>query len=417
MSQPPTTVQVKRRRTDEPVDFLRVHELTGKRQRTGNFVFSRQPTPITEGASPAIQSQPQAGRQIKPIHRSIQSSNAASNNEGVVTQGEGSSEIAGTEKSANAPVPEVEMEDLTAGNPRRFHMSRKSMQNPLELGKGRKRGATNSLTFMERKARKLPLGTKEVVGTKEVASDVPEESPVETPRPRKKPGLSSRIKGSPATDPTTPKLSPKPAQLQNIRLPNGTIMPWDVNSEVLAAEMQAYTLQEIGRNIEQANKFQSGRDKQISSPLRQSTPSKFKPKKPALRYAERHPEEAAKMNAIDAMDMDDWSSGDEDMGDDSDPKNFGLLILESQPDIDEFYLEEQDSDEDDEDEDEDENAENHYSADYPDDEVDSDDEFDRNPYSYRHDAFDEDDATFSGDEKPAWLKQSDMSDGEEDDEI
>ena len=56
-------------------------------------------------------------------------------------------------------------------------------------------------------------------------------------------------------------------------------------------------------------------------------------------------------------------------------------------------------------------AENHYSADYPDDEVDSDDEYDRNPYEYRHDAFDEDDPTFSGDEdKPAWLRRREGDD-------
>jgi hypothetical protein len=37
-------------------------------------------------------------------------------------------------------------------------------------------------------------------------------------------------------------------------------------------------------------------------------------------------------------------------------KNFGLLVLDSQPDIDEFYREEEDSDEEDDDEEEDENG-------------------------------------------------------------
>lgn len=58
-------------------------------------------------------------------------------------------------------------------------------------------------------------------------------------------------------------------------------------------------------------------------------------------------------------------------------------------------------------------AEDHYTADYPEDEVDSDDEFDRNAYYYRtHNAsdleeFDEDDATYSdgeNDGKPSWMK-------------
>ncbi len=49
-------------------------------------------------------------------------------------------------------------------------------------------------------------------------------------------------------------------------------------------------------------------------------------------------------------------------------------------------------------------AEDHYTADYPEDEVDSDDEYDRNPYSYRTrgatdlEEYDEVDATFSDDD-------------------
>lgn len=49
-------------------------------------------------------------------------------------------------------------------------------------------------------------------------------------------------------------------------------------------------------------------------------------------------------------------------------------------------------------------AENHYTADYPDEEVDSDDEYGRNAYNYRtHNAsdleeYDENDATFSDDD-------------------
>lgn len=57
-------------------------------------------------------------------------------------------------------------------------------------------------------------------------------------------------------------------------------------------------------------------------------------------------------------------------------------------------------------------AENHYTADYPDDEVESDDEYGRNPYQYSNN----DDATFSDDsegvtkyrwtKKPAWLRKA-----------
>lgn len=77
-------------------------------------------------------------------------------------------------------------------------------------------------------------------------------------------------------------------------------------------------------------------------------------------------------------------------------------------------------------------AENHYTADYPDEEVDSDDEFGRNAYHYRtHNAsdleeFDEDDnddMTFSDDEstkypwkeKKPWLARSTDESAEADD--
>jgi hypothetical protein len=41
---------------------------------------------------------------------------------------------------------------------------------------------------------------------------------------------------------------------------------------------------------------------------------------------------------------------------DEQSKNFGLLVLDTQPDIDEFYREDSDSDEEDDDEEEDENG-------------------------------------------------------------
>lgn len=224
-------------------------------------------------------------------------------------------------------------------------------------------------------------------------------------------------------------------------------MPWDVTSDRLAAEMQAYTLQEIGKTIAAS---ETPRPAPVSSRIK--SPSKFKPKKPALRYLERHPEHkvAASMEVDEEYIVEDMDDDSEYIIDtyvrvpadaleaEEGQKNIGLLILDSQPDIDEFYREDEESDEEEDDGDEDENgmshplyllthltdynaAENHYTADYPDEEVDSDDEFDRNAYNYRnHNAsdleeFDEDDATFSDDESEAtkypwmtkpWVKRS-----------
>jgi hypothetical protein len=151
---------------------------------------------------------------------------------------------------------------------------------------------------------------------------------------------------------------------------SGAVIPWDVTSEKLAEAMQAYTLQEIGKNlaITEAERPQP----KVAQPPR--TPSRFKPKKPALRYAERHPE--VQVDNHDGMDIDEEIIEDEDI-DDSDyiidtyirmpaealetsdsPKNIGLLILESQPDIDEFYRVDEESDEEEEDDEEDENGKN-----------------------------------------------------------
>jgi hypothetical protein len=154
------------------------------------------------------------------------------------------------------------------------------------------------------------------------------------------------------------------------------VIPWDVTDERLATEMQAYTMAEIGKNLAQTE-AETPKPKPRSQPLRgyiheDASHSKFEPKKPAQRYAGRHPEEKALHDT--AMEVDEPYHEGEDLDDDSDyiidtyvripahaveseqQKNFSLLVLESQPDIDEFYREEEDSDEEADDEDEDENG-------------------------------------------------------------
>jgi len=205
-------------------------------------------------------------------------------------------------------------------------------------------------------------------------------------------------------------------------------MPWDVTSEQLVAEMQAYTLQEIGVNLAESEATKPSIKKPATAPRK---PTKFKPKVPTQRYAERHPEQVVDTGA--EMDIDEVYT-DDDMEEDGDyiidtyiripaeslesleaQKNMGLLILDSQPDIDEFYRDDHSSDEEEEDEEEDENAENHYTADYPDEEVDSADEYGRNAWNYRTrnasdlEEFDEDDAVWSDDENEAtkypWMQR------------
>lgn len=191
---------------------------------------------------------------------------------------------------------------------------------------------------------------------------------------QKKPGLAARIQAVPVNDATKPPpvQAVKTDPSRDVQVPSGLMMPWDVNSAQLAAEMQAYTLQEIGRNIAQSEATKPGTRTPAIDSRNTKPPSRFKPKKPALRYHERHP------NGIhdghDRMDTDDNFSDDE-MDDDLEyiidtyiripadslespdsQKNIGLLVLDSQPDIDKFYLQDSDSDEEEDEDDDDENG-------------------------------------------------------------
>ena len=163
-----------------------------------------------------------------------------------------------------------------------------------------------------------------------------------------------------------------PAPLRNVRLPSGKVVPWDADSATLAAEMQAYTLQEIGHNLAKSTPETSTTSIPI---IRARQVSSFKPRAPTLRYNERHPEQARDTEGNNGSNQDEIMTDAADLGgDDSgyildtyirmpaemfefeDQKNVGLLVLDSQPDIDEFYNNDSDSDSEIYDEEEDENG-------------------------------------------------------------
>ena len=163
------------------------------------------------------------------------------------------------------------------------------------------------------------------------------------------------------------QLAPEP---RNVRLPSGLIAPWDITDQQLVDEMQAYTLQEIGHSIAEADATKPGGSPAPTS-LSIKKPSRFKPKIPKLRYHERHPEQFAKEGS--EMEVEELV---EDMDDDSEyiidtyirmpadymevdtvaDKNIGFLVLDGQSDIDEFYNVDTESDDDDEYDEEDENG-------------------------------------------------------------
>jgi len=184
-------------------------------------------------------------------------------------------------------------------------------------------------------------------------------------RPRKRPGLAARSSTSPVRA-ISPQ--PKPAARHNIILPSGKVMPWDVNSEQLVREMQAYTLQEIGKTI---TKLEA--PEPVPTPVRKpQTPSKFKPKVPALRYHERHPSANNEING--EMEVVEPEVEDEEMDDDAEyvydtylrkPAQefehteiveFGWLCLPNDDDIADFYNGEEESDEEEDFDEDDENG-------------------------------------------------------------
>ncbi|TVY16599.1 hypothetical protein LARI1_G007290 [Lachnellula arida] len=390
MSLPPVTVHIKRKATDEPVDFLRVHELHGKRQRRAtDFVFSRQAVPVPDGdtntapphtapngarrsdeiqrASASLFPPQQTMVQVSPPESSRYAESAEPGTPAVRVD---QSTVSSSDNSSSRKRP-ADCDDLSiplpAAQVRRFHMSR-TPAGPWRStaeGQTRKRGVQPAI-FIERKGNgKKPQGT---LGP--IAAQQPE-----LPRPQKRPGLAARSQAAPGgltgKQNSTQVLATNPLN-RNVRLPSGLIMPWDVNSEQLAAEMQAYTLQEIGKNLAEAEATRTQAQLTTKDVKMKKQQSRFKPKKPALRYHERHPNEV--LDVPFRMDTEDRCS-DEEMEDDSEyiidtyvrmpaevletsdsEKNVGLLVLDSQPDIDRFYLEDSDSSEEEEDEDEDENG-------------------------------------------------------------
>lgn len=130
--------------------------------------------------------------------------------------------------------------------------------------------------------------------------------------------------------------------------------------------------------------------------LQPPSSNKIKPKAPALRYKDRHPERSAKdSNSMD-VDSDDFvydtyvreiilPGAD---GKVPEPEGtVGFIVLTEKDE--EWWFDEDESDREFDTDDEDENAEDYYANDYPEDELSDDDEFDRDPYTYHRGEDDE----------------------------
>lgn len=309
MSNPPTSLVLKRKRNAAPVDAL-IFDSTVKRQRSSqNFAYRRLEKP---NDNPTQSSAP--------------------------------------------PTPSTE---------RRFHL------DPVSRAKA------NKHVFVEaRQANPNSNDAAEAQKDVQPADPAPESSS----RPRKRPGAGSAIRHAPVRAAQAKAQLPEPSE-NDVR-----------NLEALSKEVE--------------------RVDNLHIPL-PSAP-KYKPKAPALRFAQRHPEQATTLEHADAMDIDtdDYVYDTyirEPLIPDADGKlpeptgTVGLLVL---ADEDEGWWNAEDDEPDKEfdTDDEDENAEDYYANDYPEDELSEDDEFGRDAYKRKHrhgsddEQFDLNDGEDSGDE-------------------
>jgi hypothetical protein len=252
---------------------------------------------------------------------------------------------------------------------RRFHLSKEQLSLPaVAATTSRKRGAP--AVFVERSAKKQKENVEPKTPTlpeapaassnNGPADAVLDERPSTPTSPErmaaaaaaqrpgqstfKRPGTRARTnKEQPATTPSLP-----PSLLKRDGL----------DMDELARDMEAYTLSHITANLNKMD-LDSARARAISQSPGSAKSSRFKPKAPATRFAERHPEyvaerERAKAAAVD-MVMDEQSG---DSTDDEDyvmetyervpasrlrdqavpPHRVGLLVFDTEPERTDFFF-------------------------------------------------------------------------------
>jgi len=372
---PPQTIQVKRKRggdsEDGPVDFLRVEGNKRLRSISGaaTWIYQRRqataPIPKPAAVGPPIIRSTKAGventRPVKPLRQQ-------------------------TVKTAAPPAPNTdhaESHPVASGLVRRFHFSIGTSSLSLHAKLSKKRGATAAL-FVERVAKRQKSQSPERNPAVQNAPCVatPEATGTDAAQPKsqtgkiKRPGQRARTNRS-TVPPGQPALPESVLNRED-----------DAKMEELVRDMEDYTLRYIAASLEKMDANTTSRK------------SRFKPKVPAKRYAERHPEPVIADPSGDTV-MTDHSVDSADSDDDYvietyervpashlqdqvvAPHKVGLLVFDTEPEQQEFFFgHEGDSSDEYGEDDEDSNDENHYTADYPEEELDSDDEYDRNPYRY-----------------------------------
>ncbi|KAF6837922.1 hypothetical protein CPLU01_02808 [Colletotrichum plurivorum] len=397
MSAPPQLIHIKRKRGDEdaPVTYLQLEPGSKRHLTSSSWVYRRRIAAVKSSKSGA-------GAPVKPVIQTSKPGDELPHARANRSPRKAVSQPAPPSPSdvppANAAAPEGQAAPSASGShqraskpeiePRRFHMSRSAMSSPsgstiLKTSGVSKRGRYGTAVFVERGKKKAAkrLSAALVSGRNspeapDVASADVDMADDKQPAPKKP--LAKRPPRAVAVD------------VDSQRKPMPTVAPTDDMNKI-AADMDQWVLHEIGLNLKSMEQ---------TRPPTAASPSRFKPKAPAKRFAERHPDIARE---LDDSNRDEAMADAGEVEDDSDddyvievyelapskpllanvpPEEIGVLQFDSQEDLELFYgNEDDDSDYDD---DEDENAENHYTADYPEDEVDSEDEYDRHAYLFRN---------------------------------
>ncbi|PHH90876.1 hypothetical protein CDD83_2381 [Cordyceps sp. RAO-2017] len=375
MSIPPQLIRVKRKRVeDAPVTFLQF-DGGQKRHRSGsNWAYQRR-----NAASPAAPGvAPQNDKPV--IHVSRPAKPPA---------------ILDTLHEAPSPPGVLASRSTTSGSrdddvdvpaPRRFHIARSAIpagkDADVHAGAPKHHGSVPAV-FVERsrreqvtKSRRLaaPRDTSQMETQMAPPSQVSEHATAETPL--KRPGVANKARGQQKIGASH---APLPTSLMNRHTGD---------MDKIAADMNQWVLNEMRANF----------DSMEQEKQQQAQRVRFKPKPPAQRYRERYPEAAAVGGAqdvtmVDASDDegdDDWVIEEyvripaHSVALDVAPSDIGVLVLDDDEDSLLFFGPMHDEEDDVDEDDEDENAENHYTADYPEDEVESDDEYGRHAYGYRN---------------------------------
>jgi hypothetical protein len=157
-------------------------------------------------------------------------------------------------------------------------------------------------------------------------------------RTQKRPGARARIPKAPEQK-QPPRLPPS---LRNRQ--------YDTSTEALSRDMESWALEHITHNLARQE------EERARHPATHTTPTKYRPKAPAKRFAERHPEVASASKEDGDVDMDDHSeTEDEDYIvetyvrvpatslQDAKSEQVGVLVFDQGSDVEYFYGVESDS--------------------------------------------------------------------------